>query len=319
MRFAVEEAKAKRISELLYEQLDPDDAAVSAFESDGAWIVEVHFRTPPDRERLTALVRATGGGQEREISFERVALADWVANSLAGLTPVRVGRFVVHGSHDRGKFPLNRIGIEIEAALAFGTGHHGTTQACLAAIDRLARGRHPKRILDLGTGTGVLAIAAAGATRKIAVAGEIDPRAVAAARVNARANRAGAFVRVVRANGVGHPAIRLGAPYDLVLANILLNPLQRLARPVRALLAPGASVVLSGLIPEQANAALAAWRGQGLVLRRRDQVENWVTLTLTRCQKGSAPAGHGPAGARIRFGAWRRAVYFTKGSLPASR
>jgi ribosomal protein L11 methyltransferase len=128
----------------------------------------------------------------------------------------------------------------------------------------------------------VLAIAAARALRRPAVAGDLDPVAVAAARANARANRVAAWVRIVRADGVMHPAIRAGAPYDLVLANILPSPLQILARPVWALLAPRAMVVLSGLMPAQANAALASWRAQGLVLRRRQTIENWTTLTLMR-------------------------------------
>jgi ribosomal protein L11 methyltransferase len=280
MRFSASEADAKRASEFLFEQLDPDQAAVSAFEGDGTWIVEVHFREAPNREHLMTLARDACDGITPDISFDRVAVTDWVASSLAGLSPVRVGRFVVHGAHDRGKFGPNTIGIEIEAALAFGTGHHGTTKACLAAIERAARSRRPRRILDLGTGTGVLAIAAARVMHRPVVAGEIDPWAVLAARINARANRAGGYTHVVRANGTRHPAIRAGGPYDLVLANILLRPLQVLARPLRGLLAPGAAVVLSGLIPGQANAALSAWRSQGLVLRRRDTVDNWVTLTL---------------------------------------
>jgi ribosomal protein L11 methyltransferase len=280
MRFPVSEADAKRATEFLFEHLDPDQAAVSAFEGDGKWIVEVHFREAPDRARLSTLAREACDGTMPEISFDRVAVTDWVATSLAGLFPVRVGRFVVHGAHDRGKFSPNTIGIEIEAALAFGTGHHGTTKGCLAAIERAARSRRPRRILDLGTGTGVLAIAAARAMRRPVVAGEIDPWAVLAAKINARANQVGGYVRVVQATGAQHPAIRAGAPYDLVLANILLKPLQGLARPARGLLAPGAAVVLSGLIPSQADAALSAWRSQGLVLRRKEIVEDWVTLTL---------------------------------------
>jgi ribosomal protein L11 methyltransferase len=251
---------------------------------------------------MIALVREACGGDARDVSFDRVTAADWVSRSLAGLTPVRVGRFVVHGSHDRGKLPANLIGVEIEAALAFGTGHHGTTQACLAAIERAVRARRPRRVLDLGTGSGVLAIAAARALRRLVVAGDIDPWAVTAAQINARANRAGPLVRAVRADGVGHAAIQAGAPYDLVLANILLKPLKGLARPVRELLAPGATVVLSGLIPEQANAAIAAWRSQGLVLRRRDKIENWATLTFRLpgakvAPESKRPGGRCPAGA----------------------
>lgn len=281
MRFAADEATAKRVSDLLFEQLDPDEAATSAFEGPAGWLVEVHLAHDPDRARLTELVRqVAGSGADPE--FLQVEEKDWVAASLAGLAPVPVGRFVVHGSHDRARVKPNEIGIEIEAALAFGTGHHGTTQGCLAAIDRASKVRAPRRVLDIGTGTGVLAIAIATAAKRKVVAGEIDPRSVEATKANARLNRAGNLVLTVRADGVQHAAIRAGAPYDFVVANILLSPLKRLARPVRALLARRATVVLSGLMPEQENAARAAWCAQGLVLRRRQVIDNWVTLTLGR-------------------------------------
>jgi ribosomal protein L11 methyltransferase len=268
MRFATSEADARRASGLLFEQLDPENAAVAAFENAGGWTVEVHFRKAPDPEAMRKLVQATGV-DVANVTFEQASAADWVGKSLAGLRPVRVGRFVVHGAHDRGKYPANLIGIEIEAALAFGTGHHGTTQGCLAAIAQIAREKRVRRVLDLGTGTGVLAIAAARMTRRPVVAGDVDPLAVATARTNAYANGTASFVRVVRAAGAEHSAIRGGAPYDLVLANILLKPLQALARPVSGLLAPGGAVVLSGLTPDQVGAAVAAWRSQGLALRQR--------------------------------------------------
>jgi ribosomal protein L11 methyltransferase len=283
MRFAASEKTARRVSDLLFEQLDPEYAAVSAFEGANGWLVEVYLSQEPDRAHLTALVRdASADGEMPALTFEQVDAKDWVSASLKGLAPVRVGRFVVHGAHDRAKVKPNQIGIEIEAALAFGTGHHGTTQGCLAAIERAIKSRPPRRMLDLGTGTGVLAIAAARALKCRVVAGEIDPVAVAATIANARLNGAGNLVHAVCADGVRHAAIRAGARYDFVLANILLGPLKRLARPVRRLLAPRATVVLSGLMPEQANAARAAWCAEGLVMRRRQTIENWVTLTLQR-------------------------------------
>jgi len=202
---------------------------------------------------------------------------------------VPVGRFVVHGAHDRIKVAPNKIGIEIEAALAFGTGHHGTTQGCLAALERIAKTRRPRRILDIGTGTGVLSIAAARALRRPIVASEIDPVSVTVARANVEANRAGAYIRVLRAAGVNAPAMR-GRRYDLVVANILLPVLQRLAQPLRKRLARRATVVLSGLLPEQANAALAVWQAQGFKLERRDIVDGWATLTLAwRPRKKKSP------------------------------
>ena len=316
MRFAADEQTARRAADFLFEQLDPEEAAVAAFEGERTWLVEAHLAHEPDRARLAALVREACGGSSPEISFERVAETDWIAASLAGLPPVRVGRFVIHGAHDRGKVKPNQIGIEIEAALAFGTGHHGTTQGCLAAIERALRSQRPLRVLDIGTGTGVLAIAAARVLKRQVIAGEIDPLAVLAAVANARANRAGALVRAIRADGVRHAAIRAGARYDFVLANILLGPLTRLARPVRALTAPGATIVLSGLMPDQANAARAAWCAQGFVLRRTQTIENWTTLTLARPPKRKRPGQENPAGAQISS---RRALaYFTKGSLAAS-
>ena len=316
MRFPADEIMARQASALLFEQLDPEEAAVAAFEGESGWMVEVHLAHEPDRKMLLELVRAACDGCEPEgILFEQIEEKDWIAASLAGLPPVRVGRFVVHGAHDRARVCANRIGIEIEAALAFGTGHHGTTQGCLAALERALRTRRPRRVLDVGTGTGVLAIAAARALKRVVVAGEIDPLAVTAAVGNARANRAGPLVRAVKADGVRHPAIRAGASYDFVLANILLPPLKRLARPVRILLAPAATVVLSGLMPDQANAARAAWASQGLVLRRSIIIENWATLTFVRPRKRKRPDGQSPSGRRIPG---RLPAYLTKGSLAAS-
>jgi ribosomal protein L11 methyltransferase len=280
MRVAADEATAKQLASILAETLDPEAVAASAFEAPSGWAVEAHFAQEPDREKVVDLVRATAGEViARAISFEILEPKDWIAASLKGLVPVPVGRFVVHGAHDRIKVAGNRIGIEIEAALAFGTGHHGTTQGCLAAIERIAKTKRPKRILDIGTGTGVLAIAAARVWHRAVVACDIDPLSVTIARANAEANRAGAYIRVVQAAGVNAPAIR-GRRYDLIIANILLPVLQRLARPVRQLSARGATVILSGLLPEQANVAFAVWRAQGFTRSRRDLVDGWVTLTL---------------------------------------
>ena len=316
MRFPADEMMARQASALLFEQLDPEEAVVASFEGENGWVVEVHLAHEPSREMLLELVRAACDGCEPEgIVFEQIAEKDWIAASLAGLPPVRVGCFVIHGAHDRARVGPNHIGIEIEAALAFGTGHHGTTQGCLAALGRALRTRRPRQVLDVGTGTGVLAIAAARALKRTVIAGEIDPLAVTAAIGNARANRAGALVHAVRADGVRHPAIRAGARYDFVLANILLPPLKRLARPVRMLLAPGATVVLSGLMPDQANAARAAWASQGLILRRAMIIENWATLTFVLPRKRQRPDRQSPSGRKILR---RLPAYFTKGSLAAS-
>jgi ribosomal protein L11 methyltransferase len=282
LRLATDEATAKRAASLFAETFDPEEAVASAFESGAAWAAEIHFAREPDRREAIGLLRVAAGDAADGALFETVAKKDWVAASLEGLGPVRVGRFVVHGAHDRAKVLPNRIGIEIEAALAFGTGHHGTTQGCLAAVERAMRRRHPRRILDLGTGTGVLAIAAARGLRRKVIASDFDPVAVTTARENARVNRAGNLIRFVKAAGTNAPLIRGSGRYDLVLANILLPTLKQLAKPVRPLLAPGSIVVLSGLLDSQANAALAIWQAHGLTLLARHTIEGWTTLTLRR-------------------------------------
>lgn len=281
-RLAADEAAARRIASLLAESLDPDAAASAAFaRADGNWNVEVHFRERPDLVALRSLVTLAAGQRCADtIAVETVAARDWVKASLAGLAPVEAGRFVVHGSHDRTRVPANRIGIEIEAALAFGTGHHGTTRGCLLALDGLLRHRQPRHMLDLGTGTGVLAIAAAKARHRRVLATDIDPRAVHIAGANARSNRAGAYVTALPSSGLYAPQIAARAPFDLVLANILLLPLQRMAAPLARKLMPNAHVVLSGLLPRHANAALAAYRMQGLALERRIVLDGWVTLVM---------------------------------------
>jgi ribosomal protein L11 methyltransferase len=181
--------------------------------------------------------------------------------------------------------PANRIGIEIEAALAFGTGHHGTTRGCLLALDAICKLQGNRRaamprILDLGTGTGVLAIAAARGLRQRVLATDIDPQAVRIARWNARLNRCASLVHVCRADGLAAPDLHVGAPFDLVFANILLAPLQQLAAPLRKIVAPRGRIVLSGLLKSQANTALAAYRK--FTLERRIDLDGWTTLVLRR-------------------------------------
>jgi ribosomal protein L11 methyltransferase len=291
-RLSCDEPTARRVASLLAETLDSDDVACAAFEAeDGQWQVALHSSDGLDHERLRALVAiAAGDDAARALTFETVAESDWVARSLEGLTPVRAGRFIVHGAHDRGRIPANAIGIEIEAALAFGTGHHGTTRGCLLALDMLTKRTRPSNILDIGTGSGVLAIAAARVLHARVSASDIDPVAVNAARSNARLNRAPS-IRFVHAAGASARALTQAAPYDLIFANILLGPLVRLALPIRKLSARGGHVVLSGLLPAHANAALAAYTAQGFVLRRRIPLDGWMTLLLQRPH--CAPSGRG--------------------------
>jgi ribosomal protein L11 methyltransferase len=282
-RLDTDEQSARRIADVLSERHDADETAVSLFDTGGgSWRVAIHFGAAPDEKAVRALVASIAGrAAANALRFERVAAEDWIGQSLAGLKPVAAGRFVVHGAHDRARVLPNRIGIEIEAALAFGTGHHGTTRGCLLALDRLCKTRRKRRrILDLGTGSGVLAIAAARALRQHVLATDIDADAVRVARANARLNRAGAMVAVVKADGVVRHRLRTRAPFDLVFANILLGPLQRFAAPLCRLAAPGARVILSGLLPSQANAAITAYRA--LTLERRIEYDGWATLIFTR-------------------------------------
>lgn len=283
-RLLCDEATARRLATFFSECLDPDDTASAAFEDDnGRWQIAIHFRDPPDEKLLRDMVADAADAQAAAaLTIEPVEAADWVAQSLSGLVPVLAGRFIVHGAHDRAKVKPNQIGIEIEAALAFGTGHHGTTRGCLLALDMLAKRRRPRRILDIGTGSGVLAIAAAKILRTPVVASDIDRVAVIAARANSQLNHAAPFITLAHAVGTRSRAIRNHGPYDLIFANILLGPLTRLAVAVRRLAAPGARVVLSGLLPSHANAALAAYRAQGLVLEKRIPLDGWMTLILRR-------------------------------------
>ena len=242
----------------------------------GRWHVIVYFANAPDKARRAALAR-----------FGRFTIAelpetDWVAKSLEGLKPVRAGRFLIHGAHDRDRVKPNDIAIEIEAGQAFGTGHHGTTIGCLIAIEREAKTRPILNALDIGTGSGVLAIALARQAKARVLASDIDPVATRVANENVRLNGVAALVHTITATGLAGRAFRDRAPYDLVVANILAGPLAALAPAIRRHVAPGGTVILSGLLPEQRARIVAAYRSTGLVLVRSMIVDGWLTLVLRR-------------------------------------
>lgn len=285
-KIVVDKATAHRIADLLGEILDPELCAVSIFETPDGWAAEAIFHDEETRQIITDVVgRELGGDAQNHIAITTIEERDWVAASLEGLAPVRAGRFVIHGSHDRGRVRLNEVGIEIEAALAFGTGHHGTTRGCLLAFDALCkRTNEPRRwrILDIGTGTGVLAIAAARGLNVKVLASDIDPMAVTVAQDNARLNHAGPLVDVFTAAGAHAHRFRIGRRYDLIFANILEAPLRRMSATVSRLLAPGGRLILSGLLPAHAAGVIAAYRRQGLVLETRLLLDGWVTLTMRR-------------------------------------
>ena len=277
-----DEPTAKRVVDLLTESFFEGQAAIAAFEGPGGrWSITAHFAEAPDQVQVRELVAVAAGDEiALGIAFDTVEAKDWVKATLEQLVPVRAGRFVVHGRHDRAKVPPNKLGIEIEAALAFGTGHHGTTRGCLLLLDSLLKAYRPRRVLDLGTGTGVLAIAAAKALRIEVLASDIDSLSVRVAADNARLNGVGNLVETIRASGFSAPQFASRAPFDLVLANILANPLRQMATPLARHLASSALVILSGLLPHQAQSVIAAYRARGLVLERYIQIEGWSSLLL---------------------------------------
>ena len=277
-----DEVAARRVVDVLTELFGEDEAAVAAYERpDARWDVAMHFAEAPDEMRVHRLViDAAGENAAHTLAFDTIEPRDWVKASLEDLVPVPAGRFVVHGAHDRARVPPNKLGIEIEAALAFGTGHHGTTRGCLLLLDHVLKARRPARVLDLGTGTGVLAIAAAKALHAGVLASDIDAASVTVARANARLNGVGGRVHTVRATGFSAPAFAASGPFDLVLANILANPLRQLARPMSRYLANGAQVILSGLLHHQAGAVISAYRARGLVPVRHLKIEGWSSLLL---------------------------------------
>lgn len=299
LRLRCDEASARAIVDLLAEIFDPAETAAAAFEEKASteswaaqpWAVEVYFAHAPDEANVRELVAlAAGEDLAQQIEFGHVAQKDWVNASLEGLSPVRAGRFVVHGSHGRDSVRVNDIAMEIEAALAFGTGHHGTTRGCLLALDAILKRRRPRAVLDIGCGTGVLALAAARVLHKKVHAGDLDREAVIAARSNAALNGARPWLAPVVARGVAHPALDRPGHYDLILANILAKPLRLLARSVARVAAPGADVVLSGLLARDAPGVLSSYAAQGFALAGRRNIDGWVTLLLRRGGAAARPA-----------------------------
>ena len=264
------------------EALDPAPDGVGVFEMEdgsGLWEVGGYFTDEPDGVALDLLAAAHGA---RPFAVSALPPNDWVAQVRRELHPVEAGRFFVHGSHDADRVPEGRVALLIEAAMAFGTGHHGTTQGCLLALEALvAEGAAPARVADVGAGTAVLAMAAArvfpGAE---VVASDIDAVAVEVAEANLAVNGLAGRVACVEAAGFGHP--RLAGPFDLVFANILKAPLIAMADAMAGAMAPGGRAILSGLLEAQAEEVAAAYAGAGLVEADRRVLEGWATLTLRR-------------------------------------
>ena len=273
---AVAEAAARAID------ADPmlEGTTYSILEEDedrGVWRIDAFPTEPDEAERLEALLQDHGG---LSVSSEVLADADWLAMALSGLPPVRAGRFFVYGAHDQGRRPANTVNLRIEAGAAFGTGHHGTTVGCLYAYDALLKRCGFRKVLDVGAGTGVLAIAAARTGSKLAIGTDIDPVSVRIGRENAGLNQVRA--RFVHANGLKHRLVSAGAPYDLVFANILARPLVWLSSDIREALKPGGLAILSGLLRSQERFVRAAYLARGFRVVRRYHRDAWATLVLRR-------------------------------------
>ena len=275
-------SQAEALGEAL-EELDPAPTGVGVFEVEdgkGIWEVGGYFLDAPDDIDLALLSAAFGAGP---FVVSEVPDQDWVAKVRRELPPVEAGRFFVYGSHDAALLPEGRIGLLIEAAMAFGTGHHGTTLGCLRAYDRLLDdGQTFNNVLDLGCGTAVLAMSAARMGATNVLASDIDPVAVEVAVANVKANGLVGRVDCVESIGFDSPVVRAGAPFDLIFANILKGPLIELAPDMAAHLTAGGMAILSGLLVEQADDILEVYRAQGLALEAREDLGEWSALTLRR-------------------------------------
>lgn len=283
---------ARSIAGAVQDLVEPPPQALTLFEEQAAgdagaapagWRIEAYFDEATDGARLSAYVAAILGRDVPPFAAETVPDLNWVTISQAALPPVVAGRFTVHGSHDRARVPRGPNAILIDAGEAFGTAHHATTYGCLAAIDRLTRTHGFARVLDLGCGSGVLAIAIARAlprTRSI-TATDLDAQSVAVARDNMAINGVAARISAHAAAGLDHPALR-GRRFDLIVANILAEPLIRLAPQLSRALSSHGRLVLSGLLIPQAREVAAAYRASGLCLVSHDRITGWSTLVLRR-------------------------------------
>ena len=287
--FDVPASLATPLSEALETAFEDDGFPVAVFEADEAkaiWTVSVYCEEEDRaylRQAIDAVLKDYGADSGiGTIAEETLADENWVEKTLQDLVPVRAGRFLVHGSHDRDTVHAHEHGILIDAAMAFGTGHHGTTAGCLHMLGQAMKRQRYANALDLGTGTGVLAIAIAKAAHIPVLATDIDPVATRIAAENARLNGVFREVSAVTASGFHHRAIAARKPYDLIVANILAGPLQAMARDFSRHLAPDGTAILSGLLPHQKARIVASYRVQGLHLLSAHYQDGWMTLEFRR-------------------------------------
>ncbi len=257
------------------------------------WKVEGIFGAPPDANEIAARVAvlaASAGLPEPDLAIEKLPAVDWLSANVADFPAIRAGRFYVHGDHIKSPFPAGAVRLKVNAATAFGTGEHGSTRGCLLALDELGKARsaglrgqsRKTAVLDMGCGTGILAIAVAKAWRCKVLAVDIDPEAVRVARYNARSNGVFSLVNAQFSDGPNAVLITKSAPFALITANILARPLVGMARRLSHLLAPGGVIILSGLLADQETMVENAYRAQGLKLVRRHRLRPWSTLVMKR-------------------------------------
>lgn len=266
------------------EKMEPVPVGVGVFEiedNSGLWEVGAYFLEAPNATLLDVLALAFGANP---FALSELPEIDWVAKVRRELSPVDAGRFFVFGSHDADKVPAGRIPLQIEATVAFGTGHHGTTLGCLRAFDRLAgQGFAPARVADIGCGTAVLAMAAATILPEaLVIASDIDQVAVEVAEANVAINGLQGRLECLEAAGFEHPRLTEAGPFDLVFANILKGPLIELAPSMAANVAPNGIAILSGLLVVQAESILAAYVANGFASQAREDIGEWSTLVLRR-------------------------------------
>ncbi|GAB6052123.1 50S ribosomal protein L11 methyltransferase [Magnetospira thiophila] len=259
-----------------------DTVLVMGLDEDPIWSIQGWVSQTPDRAAVVASLALTANGLNAdvpEVTIHRQDPRDWVAENLASFKPISTGRFFVHGAHHRDSVPPNCLPLWVDASMAFGTGEHASTRGCLTALDRMT-GRPPRRVLDMGCGSAILAMAAARRWAVPVLACDIDPRSVLVARENAQRNGLKSFVTACESVGTRNPVIGRNGPYDLILANILARPLRAMAGDLAHVLAPGGRVVLAGFLCRDANWVLAAYRSRGLHLIARVVVDEWQTLVL---------------------------------------
>ncbi|PCI05487.1 MAG: 50S ribosomal protein L11 methyltransferase [Hyphomicrobiales bacterium] len=284
--FSEDKDVARTIGDLLFERFDEGEFPVSVFETNedsGIWAVSLYVETE-DADRVETEVQEFLSLSGYPNTFEREIIeeTDWVTKTLQDLAPVRAGRFIVHGSHDNDVPKSHEHSVIIDAGQAFGTGHHGTTAGCLDMLGECLKRRNYNNALDIGTGSGVLAIALAKALPIKILASDIDPIATKTASDNTRINNVASQINCITATGFNHRGFADAGPFDLIIANILARPLQDLAHPMRAYLAPRATVILSGLLPHQKARICATYRLQGLKLEKTHIRNGWLTLVLTK-------------------------------------